>query len=177
MPVPGERDIASLGEIIKGVESPPRTTCVHFNITNEGDNCMQHTRSYEAHNGGDGVIPSEKERKKLHAAATTREPASITILDIFLVSILHGRAEDKEVTAPLDVRRYRAGCLLLVCPLTVNTGLRRLGNLWKGAHVFYDERPSEQSWNTSSPSYREIVHPYECICDSCLPCFPLDFDV
>ena len=28
LPVPGERDMAKLGEIMKGVASPPRTTCV-----------------------------------------------------------------------------------------------------------------------------------------------------
>ena len=85
---------------------------------------MQHTRSCDTHNGWDGVIPSEKERKQLHAAATTREPTSIIILDVFLlVSIFHGRAEGKKVTAPFDIRRARAGCLLLVCQFTVDTGL------------------------------------------------------
>ena len=118
-----------------------------FLDTNEGENCLQRTRSYETHNGGGencmqrtrscathngggGGTPSEKERKKLHAAATTREPASIIVFDIVLVSILHGWAEGKKVTAPLNVGRDRTGCLLLVGRLAGNTtGLLGLRNL------------------------------------------------
>ena len=44
MPVPGERDIAALGEIMNGVESPPLTTCVRLSVT----------RSYKMRNDRDG---------------------------------------------------------------------------------------------------------------------------